>query len=98
AITPRTKLVLYNSPGNPTGVTGTAEEVQSLAELCARRNIALVSDEIYSQFSYAGPLPSPAQFNPDTLVIDGFSKSHAMTGWRIGWVHGPTEVIQTMIK
>lgn len=98
AITPRTKLILFNSPGNPTGVNGTADEVRGLAELCAQRNIALLSDEIYSQFSYEGPLVTPADLNPQTLVIDGFSKSHAMTGWRVGWVHGPTEIIQTMIK
>jgi aspartate/methionine/tyrosine aminotransferase len=98
AITPRTKLVLFNSPANPTGVTSDAEEVRALAELCARHNIVLVSDEIYSQFSYDGEMPTPADINPQTLVIDGFSKSHAMTGWRVGWVHGPSEIIQTMIK
>lgn len=98
AITPRTKLILFNSPANPTGVTGTTEEVRALAQLAADRQIALVSDEIYSQFAYDGQLATPADFNPQTIVIDGFSKSHAMTGWRVGWVHGPTEVIQTMIK
>ncbi len=98
SITPRTKLILFNSPGNPTGVNGSKEEVRGLAELCHQRNIALLSDEIYSQFSYDGPLETPADINPHTLVIDGFSKSHAMTGWRVGWVHGPSEIIQTMIK
>ena len=98
AITPRTKLVLFNSPANPTGVTSTAEEVRELAELCQRHNVVLVSDEIYSQFAYDGELPTPADTNAQTLVIDGFSKSHAMTGWRVGWVHGPSEIIRTMIK
>ncbi len=98
AITPRTKLILFNSPGNPTGVTGSLDEVRGLAELAGRRGIALLSDEIYSQFAYDGQLLTPADYNPQTLVIDGFSKSHAMTGWRVGWVHGPREVIQTMIK
>lgn len=97
-ITPKTKLILFNSPGNPTGVTATLEEVRGLAELCKEKNIALISDEIYSGFHYSGPMISPAQFNSDTIVIDGFSKSHAMTGWRLGYVHGPSEVIQTMIK
>ncbi|MCA9240292.1 MAG: pyridoxal phosphate-dependent aminotransferase, partial [Planctomycetales bacterium] len=75
AITPRTKLILLNSPANPTGVVATREEVQALAELAARRNIALLSDEIYSRFTFDGSLTSPAEFNEHTLVIDGFSKS-----------------------
>jgi aspartate/methionine/tyrosine aminotransferase len=98
AITPRTKLILLNSPGNPTGVVATEEEVKQLAQLAADKQIALVSDEIYSEFCYSASLPTPADYNADTIVIDGFSKSHAMTGWRLGFVHGPTAVIQTMIK
>jgi aspartate/methionine/tyrosine aminotransferase len=98
AITPKTKLILFNAPANPTGVTASEAEVRGLAELAAEHNIALVSDEIYSQFVYDGPLITPADYNPDTIVIDGFSKSHAMTGWRVGWVHGPQAVIETMIK
>ena len=98
AITDRTKMILLNSPANPTGVTASEEEVRSLAELAARHNIVLVSDEIYRHFCYDEPFSSPASFNDQTLVIDGFSKSHAMTGWRLGMVHGPAEVIDTMIK
>lgn len=98
AITPRTKLILLNSPGNPTGVVASEEEARGLAELAAERNIALLSDEIYSQFCYDAPLASPAKYNDRTIVIDGFSKSHAMTGWRLGYVHGPSEVIDTMLK
>lgn len=98
AITPRTKLILFNSPANPTGVTPSQEQVRALAALAAERNIALVSDEIYSQFVYDEKLASPADVNPQTIVIDGFSKSHAMTGWRVGWVHGPRVLIDTMIK
>lgn len=98
AVSSKTKLILFNSPGNPTGVTPSKEEVVGLAELAAKHNIALLSDEIYSQFVYEGDLISPADYNPHTIVIDGFSKSHAMTGWRVGWVHGPAEIIETMIK
>jgi aspartate aminotransferase/aminotransferase len=98
AITPRTKAILFNSPANPTGVVAGEAEIRALAELAAARNIALVSDEIYSHFCYDAPFVSPAQFNPQTLVIDGFSKSHAMTGWRLGFAHGPAEVIAQMIK
>lgn len=98
AITPKTKLILFNSPSNPTGVTPTAEEVRRVAELAAKHNIALLSDEIYSEFVYDDPGVTPAEVNPQTIVIDGFSKSHAMTGWRVGWVHGPKAVIDTMTK
>ena len=98
AITSKTKLIILNSPGNPTGVTATTEEVEGLANLAAEHNIALLSDEIYSEFVFDGELATPADTNPDTIVIDGFSKSHAMTGWRVGWVHGPSAVIDTMIK
>ncbi len=98
AITKRTKAILFNSPANPTGVTASPEEVRQLARLASERNIALISDEIYSHFSYDEPFVSPAQFNPQTIVIDGFSKSHAMTGWRVGYLHGPAEVVAQMIK
>ena len=89
AITPRTKVILFNSPSNPTGTVATEEEVRGLAELAREKNICLISDEIYRAFCYDRPFVSPAKFNDQTLVIDGFSKSHSMTGWRIGWAHGP---------
>ena len=98
AITPRTKAILFNSPANPTGAVASAAEVRALAELAAERKIALISDEIYRLFCYDEPFTSPAQFNPDTLVIDGFSKSHGMTGWRIGFAHGPGQLIDEMLK
>ena len=98
AITSRTKLIVLNSPANPTGVTATPDEIRGLAELAARHDVALVSDEIYREFCYDAPFDSPARYNERTLVIDGFSKSHAMTGWRLGFVHGPSDVIDTMIK
>ncbi len=98
AITRRTKAILFNSPANPTGVVATRDEVRQLAELAAERDVLLISDEIYRQFCYDGPLVSPAEFNPQTLVIDGFSKSHGMPGWRLGYAHGPAAVIREMIK
>jgi aspartate aminotransferase/aminotransferase len=98
AITPRTKMILLNSPANPTGVTADSAEIKAVAELAANKNIALVSDEIYSRFFYDGEFVSPASFNDQTIVIDGFSKSHAMTGWRVGYVHGPSEIMSTMLK
>jgi aspartate aminotransferase len=98
AISDRTKLILLNSPANPTGAVATRDEVRGLADLAQTHGIALVSDEIYSQFCYDAPFVSPAEFNERTIVIDGFSKNYAMTGWRLGFVHGPAEVIETMVK
>ncbi len=60
--------------------------------------MVLISDEIYSLFNYDEPFVSPAEFNARTLVIDGFSKTYAMTGWRVGYAHGPAEIISQMIK
>jgi aspartate aminotransferase len=98
AITDRTKLILLNSPANPTGVVATEAEIRGIALLAAERNVALLSDEIYREFCYDGPFLSPAAFNPQTIVVDGFSKSHAMTGWRLGFAHGPAAVIDEMTK
>ncbi|MAX39675.1 aminotransferase class I/II-fold pyridoxal phosphate-dependent enzyme [Gimesia sp.] len=98
AITDRTKLILFNSPSNPTGHVASEEETRALAELAAEKNIALVSDEIYRSFCYDDPFVSPAAYNEQVIVIDGFSKSHSMTGHRLGFVHGPRSVIQQMIK
>ncbi len=97
-ITQRTKAIIANSPGNPTGATSSDEDQLAIAQLAAERNIALISDEIYSRFCYDQPFGSPARFNDQAIVIDGFSKSHAITGWRLGFVHGPAEVIDTMSK
>ena len=98
AVTDRTKMIIFNSPSNPTGVCATEDEIKGVADLAARHGICLVSDEIYSRFTYDAPHISPAQFNPDTIVIDGFSKTYAMTGWRVGMVHGPKTIMETMLK
>ncbi|HTQ40963.1 MAG TPA: aminotransferase class I/II-fold pyridoxal phosphate-dependent enzyme [Pirellulales bacterium] len=98
AITSRTKAILFNSPANPTGKVNSPAEVKGLAKLAAERNLALISDEIYSRFYYDNSFVSPAKFNDHTIVIDGFSKSYAMTGWRVGFAHGPAAVIDEMIK
>ncbi len=98
AITPRTKVILFNSPANPTGAVASEAEMQGLAELAKEKDVALISDEIYRAFCYDGPFVSPAKWNDQTIVIDGFSKSHSMTGHRLGWAHGPEHVIQQMMK
>lgn len=98
AITPKTKVILVNSPCNPTGYVAREAELRELALLCREKDIALISDEIYRVFCYDQPFLSPATWNDQTIVIDGFSKSHSMTGLRLGWAHGPKHVIQEMIK
>ena len=97
AITPKTKMIIFNSPANPTGHVATREETEGIANLAAKHGILLVSDEIYRTFCHA-EFTSPAEFNPDTLVMNGFSKSHGMPGWRIGYAHGPAKLIETMCK
>lgn len=98
AITPRTKCLIVNSPNNPTGVSASPEELRGLAELCRRRDVLIISDEVYRLFSYDAPSASPAQWNDDVLVVDGFSKSLGMTGWRLGYAHGPSAWIRQMAK
>ena len=98
AITPRTKAILCNSPCNPTGYVASKDEMKGLAELAAEKNVCLISDEIYRAFCDQDAFASPARWNDQTIVIDGFSKSHSMTGLRLGFAHGPAHVIQQMIK
>lgn len=97
AITPKTKMILFNSPANPTGHVATGEEAQGIARLAKEKDILLISDEIYEQFCHV-PFVSPAQFNDQTLVLGGFSKSHGMPGWRVGFAHGPHEIVEAMLK
>jgi aspartate aminotransferase/aminotransferase len=98
SISAKTKMIVFNSPANPTGVVATVSEVRALAELAADRDIVLVSDEIYRDFCFDQPFASPAEYNERVLVLDGFSKSHGMPGWRLGFAHGPSSVIHEMIK
>jgi aspartate aminotransferase/aminotransferase len=98
AIGPRTKMIVLNSPTNPTGVVAGEDEIRGVAELAAERDVVLVSDEIYRDFCYDVPFVSPASTNPRALVVDGFSKNHGMPGWRLGFAHGPSAIIREMIK
>ena len=98
AVTDRSKLILVGSPANPTGVVSTAEELEQIAELAARRDLLIISDEIYSVFSYDGPAPSMARLYGPSLLLSGFSKSHAAPGWRIGYAWGPSAIIAEMGK
>lgn len=98
AITPRTKAILVNSPANPTGKVVSRDTLRDLALLAKEKQVLLVSDEIYRCFSYDDDFCSPAEHNEDVLVLDGFSKSYGMTGWRLGFCHGPKRLIDEMTK
>ena len=98
AITPRTKMIIFNSPANPTGAVADEATVRGLAQLAAERNVLLLSDEIYRAFCYDSPFVSPARFNEQPLEIDGFSKAYGVPGWRLGFAHGPSAIIHEMIK
>lgn len=99
AVTPRTKIIILCSPSNPTGVVYEEEGVRAIAEFARKHDLLIVSDEIYRALTYEGANPSPVSFAPErTLLLRGFSKSHAMTGLRIGYAAGPSEVIAQMAK
>src|SRR5260370_22292204 len=98
AITPRTKAILLNSPSNPVGVVLSPETLKALAEIAPKAGVLLISDEIYHAFCYDQPFHSPAEFSPEVLVIDGFGKTYGMTGWRMGFAHGPQRLIEEMTK
>ena len=101
SITDRTKAVIINSPSNPTGMLYTAEELQQLGEVCLAHGILIVSDEIYEKLVYGDAKHvSIAELSPElkknTIIINGVSKSHSMTGWRIGYAAGDAAIIKAM--
>jgi aspartate aminotransferase/aminotransferase len=98
AITPRTKAILFSSPCNPTGVTTDADTLKALAALAREKGVLLIADEIYRSFCYDGPFRSAAEFDPNVLVVDGFGKTYGITGWRLGFAHGPRRLIEEMAK
>jgi len=98
-ITPKTKAVLLNSPGNPTGAVLRCDEVEAVAKLCRKRGILLITDEIYDEFIFPPTThASPASYSEDVLVVRGYSKTHGCTGWRLGYAAGPTRLIDEMSK
>jgi aspartate aminotransferase len=102
AITPKTKLFIFSSPCNPTGSIYTHEELSELAAIFAQHpNIFIISDEIYEYINFEGKHESIAQFDAiknQVIIINGLSKGYAMTGWRLGYMAGPKEVIQACEK
>ena len=98
---PRTKALILNSPSNPTGCAYSKAELEAIAEVVVEHDLYVISDEIYEKLVYGGfQFHSIAQLGREvrerTIVVNGVSKSHAMTGWRIGWAVGPEELIQAM--
>ena len=94
-ITPRTKILITNSPGNPTGTVYTNEVQRRLAELAVKHDLLVLSDEIYARIIYGGQYISLMNYpgmQERTLIIDGFSKSFAMTGWRLGYTVAPPRI------
>jgi len=99
-ITPRTRMLLTNSPGNPTGTVYTDSVQRGLAELAVKHDLWVLSDEIYARILYGGEYLSMLRYPgmaERTLIIDGFSKSFAMTGWRLGYTVAPPEVVPALL-
>ena len=95
-ITERSKILVINSPSNPTGVTMNADELQALAEVARRHNLLVIADEIYESLMYDGTPATMAGRYENVIVLNGFSKNAAMTGWRVGFAAGPEDIIQHM--
>lgn len=94
----RTKALIVNSPCNPTGISLTEEDQKEIADFAGKHDLLIIFDEIYENFNYDHPHANIARFHPRTLILHGFSKSHAMTGWRLGFAAGPREIVSEMIK
>jgi aminotransferase len=102
AITPRTKAILLNSPNNPTGAVIPGKVLDEIAELAIRHDLLVLSDEVYDQMVFDGKEHESIYTRPGmaerTMVIGSFSKSFAMTGWRMGWIFGPKELAKGLLK
>lgn len=101
AITPKTKALILPYPNNPTGAIMNRQELEAIADVLRDTNIIVISDEIYCMLTYQGEHVSFAQIDgmrERTIVVDGFSKSYAMTGWRLGWAMGPRELMKSICK
>jgi len=101
AITPRTKMILLGNPNNPTGATIPRVELEAIARLAHEHDLIVVVDEVYSRLVYKGEHVSIAALpgmRERTVVLDGFSKAYAMTGWRIGYMVAPSSILEAMLK
>ncbi len=97
----KTRVIILNYPNNPTGVSYTRKELNAIAKVVLKKNLIMISDEIYADLTYDfehTPFPTLARMRERTIYLNGFSKSYAMTGWRIGYACGPKDVIAMMTK
>ena len=101
AITPKTKILVLPFPNNPTGAIMTREDLEAIAEVIIEKDLFVISDEIYSELTYLGEHVSIASLpgmRERTILINGFSKAYAMTGWRLGYAAGPQYILEQMTK
>lgn len=102
AITPKTKVLILPFPNNPTGAIMTKEDLEKIAEVLRGKDIIVLADEIYAELTYGGlkhtSIASLPEMYERTIVVNGFSKAYAMTGWRLGFACGPKELISVMTK
>jgi aspartate aminotransferase/aminotransferase len=96
AITDKTKLIVINSPNNPSGAVYPESTLRAIAAIAQVHNLLIISDEIYEHFVYDAKHFSIGSIYPNTITMNGFSKEYAMTGWRIGYISGPQEIIDAM--
>ena len=97
-ITGKTRLIIVNSPANPTGSVQTADEMRSIAEIADDKDIAILSDEVYEHFIYQGEHISPGQFSDNVITINAVSKTYAMTGWRLGYLVAKGSALEQLLK
>jgi arginine:pyruvate transaminase len=100
AITPRTRVLLLNTPSNPTGAVLSQNEIDEIGEVCERHDLWIVVDEVYADLTYGAPFCSPfdrPQLRHRTLAVSSISKSHALPGFRAGWIASPPEVTQRLV-
>lgn len=96
SMTDKTKLIVINTPNNPSGAVYSEETLRAIAALAEKNDTLLISDEIYEHFVYDGKHFSVGSIYPNTITMNGFSKEHAMTGWRLGYISGPQEIINAI--
>ncbi len=97
-ISGKTKAIIINSPNNPTGKVYEKKDLEEIVKIAKKHDLLIISDEIYEKFCYGKKHFSIGSIYPNTITVNGFSKSHAMTGWRVGYCTGPTEIIHEAIK
>jgi aspartate/methionine/tyrosine aminotransferase len=96
SITDRTKAIVVNSPNNPTGAVYSEATLRKIAAIAGEHNLLVISDEIYEYFTFDTPHFSIGSIYPNTITMNGFSKGYAMTGWRLGYIAGPEDIIQAI--